>query len=276
MKNLDKYYDYCIASSGIVPLRKEASDASEMVSQIILGETATVREVKDRWIRIECHFDRYIGWVNRNQICFLKKDEYESWTRNPERYRSPYVTFFADDQNKAIMIPVSAFIIKDGNQIRLPFGTFRIRTRPNLLKQKNLLDTAFHFSGTPYLWGGRTETGIDCSGFIQTVHLLHGYVIPRDSKDQYKAVEIKSHDIKDARKGDIIYFNTTGRNVNHVGFYLGDGGVIHASGNVRLSNVLYERRNDHLYTFDKRLADHICGVQSGSLLRKFAIPVQIE
>jgi len=265
-----------VASSGIVPVRIDSSDASEMLTQILLGETCRVTQEKKRWVRIKCDTDGYEGWVNRAQMDILNQEQYEKWIYHPDRLRSPYFNFFAKDKRSAVMVPVGSCIIRKGSTVMIPHGEYETTTKPVMLKKSGLIDTAMQFLGVPYLWGGRTDTGIDCSGFIQTIHLLHGYKLPRDSSDQYSFAKIKSKDIKDAERGDLIYFNTTGKKVNHVGLYLGDGGVLHASGTVRLSNICYDKRNEHVYPFDKRLADHIYGVQSGSLLRKLAKPDQIE
>lgn len=277
MNGSDSRENYCFASSGIIPIRTDPTDRSEMVTQILLGETAKVIEIRKRWVKIFCDLDHYTGWVNKNQIGFLTEDHYNEWVKNPKRIRSSHFNYFAKNEQGGVMIPVSAYIIMENtDEISLPTGHYKINAKPRVLRKSKLLDTALQFLGVPYLWGGRTDSGIDCSGYIQTVHLLHGYTIPRDSIDQFKFIEIKSDKLADAEEGDIIYFNTKGKQVDHVGFYLGNGVLLHASGNVRLNNIQYDRRKSCSYSFDKRLADHVYGIQSGSLLRRFAKPDYIK
>ncbi|HKJ44501.1 MAG TPA: C40 family peptidase [Balneolales bacterium] len=267
---------FCYAYSGIVPLRKDHTDASEMVTQMLLGETAKVLNITERWVEVTCDFDDYSGWVNKNQVRFLTQTEFEQWTNDTRRNPSAYYNFFIESSGAELFVPVGASVIIEGENVILPDGRYSLNTKPNQLKQRDLLDTARQFLGVPYLWGGRTDSGIDCSGFIQTVYSLHGYKLPRDSRDQAHVAKIETDNIDLANRGDIIYFNTTGEHINHVGFYIGEGLLLHASGNVKINNIRHDRRNGNQYPFDNRLAEHIYGIQNGQLLRKFAKTDQFE
>jgi hypothetical protein len=276
MINDMKNNSFCYAYSGIVPLRKGHTDASEMVTQMLLGETAKVLNITERWVEVKCDFDDYSGWVNKNQIRFLSPTEFEQWANDKRRKPSIYYNFIISNKTTNLFVPVGAQIIIDNENVILPDGCYSMITKPRLLKQKALLDTAKQFLGIPYLWGGRTDSGIDCSGFLQTVYSLHGYRLPRDSRDQAQVAKIETDNIELAGRGDIIYFNTTGEHINHVGFYIGEGLLLHASGNVKINNIRYDRRNGNLYPFERRLAEHIYGIQNGQLLREFAKTVQFE
>jgi len=276
MKNSMKNDSFCYAYSGIVPLRKDHTDASEMVTQMLLGETAKVLNITERWVEVTCDFDDYSGWVNKNQVRFLTQTEFEQWTNDTRRNPSAYYNFFIEGSGAELFVPVGASVIIEGENVILPDGRYSLNTKPNQLKQRDLLDTARQFLGVPYLWGGRTDSGIDCSGFIQTVYSLHGYKLPRDSRDQAHVAKIETDNIDLANRGDIIYFNTTGEHINHVGFYIGEGLLLHASGNVKINNIRHDRRNGNQYPFDNRLAEHIYGIQNGQLLRKFAKTDQFE
>jgi hypothetical protein len=276
MKKSMKNDSFCYAYSGIVPLRKDHTDASEMVTQMLLGETAKVLNITERWVEVRCDFDDYSGWVNKNQIRFLTQTEFEQWTNDKRRKPSISYNFIISNKTTNLYVPVGAKIIIDNKNVILPDGRYSMITNPRLLKQEALLDTAKQFLGIPYLWGGRTDSGIDCSGFIQTVYSLHGYKLPRDSRDQAHVVKIETDNIDLAKRGDIIYFNTTGEHINHVGFYIGEGLLLHASGNVKINNIRDDRRNSNRYPFERRLAEHIYGIQNGQLLREFAKTVQFE
>ncbi len=261
---------FMYARSGIVPVRSEARDASEMQTQLLLGETAKVNEVRERWVHITADHDGYRGWVNRNQMSELSPDEYEQWKDHPKRRHSPFASFRIHNETESLWVPTVAPVVIEDNRVRIPETTFSFADRPRLLRHDSIIETAHEFLGTPYLWGGRTDTGIDCSGFIQTVYGIHGSGLPRDSGLQFKSVESYTKDIHQAKPGDIVYFNTGGGPITHVGFYIGDGVLLHASGNVKHNRLIKEESgNNGCFPYDQRLAGHIAGIQSGHLLFEF-------
>lgn len=261
---------FVYARSGIVPVRSEATDTSEMLTQLLLGETAKVNEVRARWLHITADHDAYSGWVNRNQMCRLNHDEYRQWRDHPERRRSPYAGFRIRNEREHLWVPTGAPIVIEGDMVHLPDVSFGLVSQLRLILHEHIIDTAFEFLGTPYLWGGRTDTGIDCSGFIQAVYGLHGSQLPRDSGVQFTSVESYSEDIDQASPGDVVYFNTGGGPITHVGFYIGDGILLHASGNVKRNFInRKEYLNKTHFPYNQRLTEHIAGIQSGQLLFDF-------
>ena len=258
------------ARSGIVPVRSEARDASEMQTQLLLGETVTVNEIKERWVHITADLDGYSGWVNRNQMRALSQVEYEQWTGQPERRNSPFASFRIHNESESLWVPVGSRVIIEDNHVQIPGVTFNFSDKPRLLRHDSIIETAHEFLGTPYLWGGRTDAGIDCSGFIQTVYGIHGSALPRDSGVQFKTVESYTNDIQEAKPGDIVYFNTGGGSITHVGFFIGDGVILHASGNVKRNRLTKEESEKNTrFPYNQRLAEHIAGIQSGQLLFEF-------
>ena len=259
---------FTYARSGIVPVRSEANDASEMLTQLLLGETARVNETRERWLHITADHDGYSGWVNRNQMQFLSHTEYINWKNHPVRQRSPYAGFRVQSKKNSLWVPSGALVVIRNERVLLPDETYDFVSEPRLIKHDRIIDTAAEFLGTPYLWGGRSDTGIDCSGFIQIVYGMHGSALPRDSKDQFKTVEPYTKDINKAEPGDIMYFNTSGGPITHVGFYFGDGVLLHASGNVK-RNFIGNEPNKTRFSYNKRLTEHIKGIQSGRLLYEY-------
>ena len=259
---------FTYARSGIVPVRREANDASEMLTQLLLGETAKVTETRERWLRITTDHDNYSGWVNRNQMRYLGHTEYTDWKNHPNRQRSPYAGFRIRTDKNSLWVPSGALVIIENDHIRLPDDIYDIASELRLIRHNRIIDTAAEFLGTPYLWGGRSDTGIDCSGFIQTVYGMHGAALPRDSRDQFKALEPYTTDINEAKPGDIVYFNTSGGPITHVGFYIGNGVLLHASGNVK-RNFISNKPNRTHFSLNQRLADHIKGIQSGQMLYEY-------
>lgn len=270
MSNDTKIYAY--ASSGVVPMRKDPSDTSEMVNQIILGETMTVLESKERWHLVKSDFDQYEGWVSVAQVQIFPEDEYLEWVNHPERVRSPYYTFRIHRGSKAFLIvPTGAPVVHSGFYVELPDGPWNISGEPVQLKEHAMMDTALHLLGVPYLWGGRTDGGIDCSGFVQLVYGLHKYQLPRDASQQHDFARIKSKKLSDAEFSDIIYFSSNGKSVTHTGFYLGEGNLLHASGNVQIHCIDSSKRNSTRFVFNERLAETIVGIQSSADLKSAAI-----
>jgi len=263
---MDSLFGYCI--SGTVPVRVTDSDASEMDTQLLLGECFEVLAISERWVQVRTIYDKVEGWVNKVQIKFLTPSEFQDWFNHPQKERSPYRSFFAYNDLDAIHVPLGSEVIFDDVSVILPHGKYEVRQAPILIKSTGVLETAEKFMGTPYLWGGRTDTGIDCSGFVQIVHQLFGFNPPRNSSQQALVQPLRQADILTAKKGDLIYFGVSQDKISHVGFYLGEGTLLHASGHVKLNNLIYDSRFENPFPFDKRLTERIQFIQDASALKK--------
>lgn len=259
-----------ILISGIVPLRRDGSDASEMVSQGLLGEPFLILEESERWLRVRMAHDAYEGWVSRSQAKETDAAEHIAWTHHPERKRSPFHTYRVGNGHETLLVPSGAAVISTPSGIELPSGAWETLTPRQALLEHSLLDTALNFQGAPYLWGGRTDTGIDCSGFVQAVFGLHGYDLPRDAWQQHEFAELKGTTLDDAEAGDILYFSYADGRIHHVGFYLGEGYALHASGNVTIHTIDPAKRSSGRYSFNERLANGLVAVQSASALKSAA------
>ena len=222
-------------------MRLEAADASEMVNQVVFGESYDVLEQRKKWLRVRLHHDRYEGWIDRKQ--FHPMDE-----KQAER-RAKAKLWIASD-----LIEIVSQV--DGGSF---FPIFLGSLIPNLDKENNfkLADEKFHFNGpavhkkqsreqlievafqylhAPYLWGGRTPFGIDCSGFTQMVYRLCGHQIPRDAYQQAELGETLSF-IEESEPGDLAFFDNKEGRITHVGIILKDNYILHASGKVRLDRL---------------------------------------
>jgi hypothetical protein len=263
--------NYAYASSGIVPIRREASDTSEMVNQILLGETMKIINSEERWHYVRSDFDDYEGWVSVSQVQTFSYDDYKAWVNHPERVRSPYYTYRISRGNKTFLIvPAGAPVINTGFYVELPDGPWNVVGTPETFKEHAMIDSALRLLGVPYLWGGRTDSGIDCSGFVQLIYATHNYFLPRDASQQHAFAKIKGTKLDVAVFSDIVYFSSNGKNVTHTGFYLGDGNLLHASGNVQINCIDPTRQSSTRFIFNERLSSTIIGIQSSISLKSAA------
>jgi len=225
-----------ICENVFVPLRSGPSHKSEMLSQILFGEKYTILEKSGNWIKIETLFDHYMGWIDTDHLQHsLAEGISNGYVLNKTLlcYRNDKTkivleagceVFNPDFEDKIFVIGKN--IYTTGNE----FSNNYISTKDSVA------DTAMKFINSPYLWGGRIPSGVDCSGFTQLVYKIHGIPIPRDSGVQAEVG--KNIDfIDDAKPGDLVFFDNERGRISHVGMIISRGLVIHASGRVRIDSI---------------------------------------
>ena len=225
-----------ICNISTIPLRKDPSDRSEMVSQLLFGEHYHVLKVQEKWLHIQTAFDQYQGWIDRKQFFELGKRSFDKISKTPPPMVSELVAPLE------MKTPAAIFPILMGSSLpqvpELPFayqGEMVKKISP--AKQRtHLLENAFMYLNSPYLWGGRSPFGIDCSGFTQVVYKLNGIVLPRDASQQAKVGESLSF-IEEAEPGDLAFFDNDEGKIIHVGIMLANNQIIHASGKVRIDRI---------------------------------------
>jgi len=245
---------YGICNLSIVPLRLEASDASEMVSQILFGEEFKVLEKEKKWSKIELSFDGYIGYIDNKQYEVIDEKTFNNLSNSKHYYSTEIIDFVTTKENQLSTISIGS---------RLPFYKdqhFTIGAKDyfydgNVYSEKltknEIIRKAFQFLNTPYLWGGKTPFGIDCSGFTQLVYMLCGYSLLRDAKDQATQGEVLSF-IEESEPGDLAFFDNEEGSIVHVGIIMNDYNIIHAHGKVRIDTL------DHsgIYNVDTKTHTH--------------------
>ena len=230
---------YGICNLSIVPLRLEASDASEMVSQILFGEEFKVLERELKWSKVELSYDGYIGYIDNKQYEEIDEETFNNLSNSKDYYTTEIIDFVTTKENDLSTISIGS---------RLPFyhnNHFTIGTKDYFydgnvssekLAKNEIIRKAFQFLNTPYLWGGKTPFGIDCSGFTQLVYKLCGHALLRDARDQATQGEVLSF-IEESEPGDLAFFDNEEGEIIHVGILLDHHHIIHAHGKVRIDRL---------------------------------------
>jgi hypothetical protein len=228
--------EYGICNLAVIPLRAEASDKSEQVSQILFGESFEIVEWTDRWAKVITANDRYEGWIGRLQFVMLGHIAYKTLRQNP-----PQITYRAVTQawkksdNSILYLPVgSSLVFLQGTTCQIANEKFEIIGE--IGETESLDITAKSFINTAYLWGGRTHYGIDCSGFTQAVFKLQDIDLPRDAWMQAEQGEIVNF-LSEAKLGDLAFFDNEEGKITHVGIMFNSGQIIHASGRVKIDSI---------------------------------------
>lgn len=249
-----------ICALSIVPVRREPADPSEMINQLLFGEHYDVLEEHEKWVKIRGALDQYEGWIDRKQhLPISEKQHAQLQSKN----LAPRVTDFATVvENKElndlqpIVLGSSLPMLSDTGETEV--GSLQYLYKGRVIKgpqkdSKQLLEFAFMYLNAPYLWGGRSPLGIDCSGFTQMVYKLIGVSLPRDAYQQAGIGETLSF-VEEARPGDLAFFDNAEGKIIHVGIILEDHYIIHASGKVRVDRVDHEGIfNEELKTYTHRL-----------------------
>ncbi len=235
---------YAIVLTPLVPVRNEASERSEMVTQLVFGDLMTIVSTEGDWVEVLNSFDNYRGWVSGKMLTALSKDEYEELkSSKPALVRLPLVDIKEKKQNMPIRVSIGASLPGynyETEQMRVADRVFTIRTMSVYKTEKtfikDILRTASYFINTPYLWGGKSIMGVDCSGFVQIVYRVHNIDLPRDASQQisYGKVIDKFEDI---RPGDLAFFHNEKGSVVHVGIVYTPKQIIHSSGNVHIDKL---------------------------------------
>lgn len=244
-------------------MRQEASHKSEMVTQLIFGECYQVLQQQDKWLQVQSAADDYQGWIDAQQHTPVSEAYFLEWQAVPHA-RSMDVVQTVSCKTHIIPIGLGSFLpFFDG--LNLQIGEEKLvyngrATNPSMPYRENFLQKmALQYLNAPYLWGGKSVFGIDCSGFVQQVYGLCGYQLRRDAYQQVVHGQ-EVHFVTQTRPGDIAFFDNDEGRIIHVGILLEDQRIIHASGEVRIDDLdhhgIYHRqrkRYSHKLRIIKRL-----------------------
>ncbi|MBC8266090.1 MAG: C40 family peptidase [Flavobacteriales bacterium] len=228
---------YGISNLSIVPMRAEAADQAEMVNQIIFGEHFKVLEVRKKWSRIRLAHDSYEGWVCNKQWVEIQEDIYKQLDKEVATITTDILDIITKTHHQPIVIGSILPSYKSGHAlINNEMYQFDGLTTPGFIKKEKIVENALMYLNAPYLWGGRSPLGIDCSGFTQMVYRLQGVDLPRDAYQQAEVGTTLSF-VEESEAGDLAFFDNNEGKITHVGIILEDNHIIHASGKVRIDRI---------------------------------------
>lgn len=213
-------------------MRSNNFHESELVSQLLYGDCFKILSSKNEWLQIKTLNDSYVGWINDKQINEISKINAEKITFDDKIFSTRLIDYIETDENKLSSIVLGSNIGACkylGHKYDGP-KTKKTKTKPNLTKVASM------YLNSPYLWGGKTPFGIDCSGLTQMIYRINGYKIPRDASQQSELGETLSF-IEESEPGDLAFFDDKEGKIIHVGMLLENNYILHAHGNVRIDRI---------------------------------------
>ncbi len=226
--------DHVIATAAVTPLLREPTTRAEQLNQIILGETAELRDTRGEWRRVRLERDGYDGWAHCGYLIQVDRAAADDWRRRAEAWSDGAVLKVA---GRLVRLPVRARVELDAGEAILPDGRRGLIVSGGILPYSEEVRAAMdlsperwalaRFDGAPYQWGGVTPWGVDCSGLVQTTFAARGVALPRDSSQQATCGREVPYD--NARPGDLLFFSDEGQAIAHVAFVGAESTLVHST-----------------------------------------------
>jgi hypothetical protein len=214
-----------------------------MTSQLLFGETYSIIGQRSNWIKIRCSYDSYTGWIDFATAYQIPENIFISIREmQPVILDKKMICIIPENQFCMTIVPGSnlPFYHADKQTLIIQELTFMFKekpvTGPEVASGESVISTAKAFLNAPYLWGGRSLFGIDCSGLTQVVFKINSVKIPRDTGRQVLSGKPVDK-FEDARQGDLAFFGNKEGNISHVGILMAKNQILHASGHVRIDRL---------------------------------------
>ena len=227
-----KILEYGICHLSIVPMRSENSHQSELVSQLLYGDCFKIISQKKDWFQITSLADSYSGWIDKKQAKLIPDKEAVAITHEKSSFSSQLIHYIEAKEGQLTSLVLGSNVGACdwlGHRYEGP-------SYSGVLEKSNLIKTASLYLNTPYLWGGKSPLGIDCSGLTQMVYRINGHVLPRDAHQQAQLGETLSF-IAESEAGDLAFFDNEEGKIIHVGILLENHHILHAHGKVRIDRI---------------------------------------
>ncbi|MBK7097412.1 MAG: C40 family peptidase [Sphingobacteriales bacterium] len=231
--------EYAIISVPAAPVRRKPSHRKEMTNQLLFGDAVRILKRKGkRWVKVESLYDGYKGWVTNHLITIVKKKK----ALQPSIYLTGEIINTINFNGFIMHIPLGACLPDFENNVGA-IGSLKYEhsgkticvTEQNISKGELVEKNSKQWLNVPYLWGGKTILGVDCSGFAQMVFKMAGVAVLRDARQQAEQGKLVPN-LVEAQRGDLAFFDDKDEIV-HVGIFLGESKIIHAAGMVRIDTI---------------------------------------
>ncbi len=234
---------YGISSLSLIPVRKEPSEKSEMVTQILFGEYFEIAEEISGWCNVRLAWDGYKGWIDAKLITPIDERALLKLKKSPFAVTGDLISLVKIKDNQNIVLAAGSTLpfwrprLKEFTVGKTTYDSpgnvlyGRVRNPRNLA-----VSQALKYLNAPYMWGGKSPFGIDCSGFSQIIYKMTGITLPRDASQQANE-GVPFGFPENPEPGDLAFFDDDEGNIVHVGITLKQNQIIHASGKVRIDNL---------------------------------------
>jgi hypothetical protein len=259
---------YAVALNPLIPVRIAPSERSEMSDQILFGNFFQIINKELDWSYIHSYPDNYAGWINNsNNFSLISSSVFNETIKSPQYILpNPVNSIIHDKTGISKYIPggsILSYYNKDGT-FEIFNERYQLKTSlPKKVENKRewITQLARQYINAPYLWGGKTIFGMDCSGFTQLLFKITGIYLPRDSFLQVDSGNTVSF-IEQAQPGDLAFFDNKEGNITHVGLIMNNYEIIHASGRVRIDFIDHQgiyNKEEKRYTHKLRVIKNILG-----------------
>ncbi len=249
--------EFGVCTFSIIPIRSAPLHQSEMVNQMLFGELCKISEKQGEWLHINLIHDNYEGWINQAQLYQISEEEFKRLNTIDPYHSLELVELIKNKTNNQIfsILLGSSLYSERKKEFQICETEYAFEGNQSeplkSVDRKQLLENAYLYLHAPYLWGGRSPFGIDCSGLAQMTYKLSGVNIFRDASQQATQGETINF-LSEAKKGDLAFFDNEEGEITHVGILISGNSIIHAHGKVRIDQI------DHqgIYDWEKGSYTH--------------------